>query len=325
MRVFRSAALVAAAALAMVGSSGAAQADTPDSGRPGFVEYQGFPVSFFEYGPDAGGGPTVLMTGGWPGDSSALAPIAEQLAANGFHVVRWDMHGAGRTSHDRRPGAYSMEGLAGEFEAVIDHTAAGRRVHIFGDGWGPFIGSQYNTTHPGRIASMSVIGFPSADLAGNALRRVPREKPELIGQWAAQLAVLSYLAGIEIPVLPDAAVRTGIPVQVLGVLAKLMAPGMPDGAMQTNTDDDVDGLERYRQAMWPHLTEPRYDYIDIPTLQVFYPTDDILETPVLIDGLEARTPHLDLRYVPGNHFSVLGGDNARQILAAATESIRAAD
>ncbi|WP_107655798.1 alpha/beta fold hydrolase [Nocardia suismassiliense] len=324
MRLFRSTALLAVVALAVVGPAGSAQADPEDSGRPGFVEYQGFPVSFFEYGPD-GDAPTVMMTGDWPGDSSLMVPMAEQLAANGFHVVRWDMHGAGRTSHDRRPGAYSMENLAGELGAVLEQTAPGRRVHIFGDGWGPFIGSQYNTMHPGRIASMSVIGFPSADLAGNALRRVPREKPELTGQWAAQVAVLSYLAGIEIPVLPDAAVRTGIPVQLLGVMAALMAPEMPGGGLHTNVDDDADGLERYRQAMWPHLTEPQYDYIDIPVLQVFYPTDDFLETPVLIDGLESRTPHLDLRYVPGNHFSVLSGDNARQILAAAMESMRAAD
>ncbi|MBF6327966.1 alpha/beta fold hydrolase [Nocardia transvalensis] len=325
MKLIGKATVLVTAALVVSSFAAIARGETVDTGRPGFADYQGYPVSYFEYGPGPEQAPTVMVTGGWPGNSSGMIPFAEQLAADGFHVVRWDMHGAGKTSRDRRPGAYSMEGLAGEFGAVMDKTAGGHHVHIFGDGWGPFIGSQYNTEVPGRIASISSIGFPSADLAGNALRRVPQEKPEMTGQWALQLAALSYLVGIEIPLLPDAAVRTGIPVQVLMAMAKVMAPDLPGGSGPQDPEEDADGLERYRQAMWPHLTQPRYDYIDIPRLQVFYATDDFLETPVLIEGLETRTPHLDLRYLPGNHYSVFSGDNARQILTATEETIRATD
>ncbi|AFU02531.1 alpha/beta fold hydrolase [Nocardia brasiliensis] len=288
-------------------------------GEPGSVSNDGVRVGYFEYGP--ADGPVVATTGGWPGDSKLAAPLAAALAERGMHVIRWDMRGAGASDHPTGPHAYSMENLVADFGAVIDHVAPHRPVHIVGEGWPAFIASQYTNDHPGRIASISSVGFPALDLAGNALRRVPQEKPQLIGQWAQQMAALSYLAGIQIPELPELAVRTGIPVALLGIVAQAMTD--PSAQLPpTDPRDDVDGLQRYRQANWPHLTQPAYDYIDVPVLQVFQMDDDFLETPILIDGLAERTPHLELHTLHGNHFNAMSGDNGVQILDAATRVIR---
>lgn len=320
MRMF--ATMLAAAVVASTGCATTAFAAPVTEfaiGKPGFVSNDGVRVGYFEYGP--ADGPVVLTTGGWPGDSSLVAPLAEALAERGMHVIRWDMRGAGATDHPTGSNAYSMEHLVADFDAIVERVAPSRPVHVVGEGWPAFIASQSANDHPGRIASISSVGFPALDLAGNALRRVPREKPQLIGQWAQQMAALTYLAGIQVPELPELAVRTGIPVALLGIVARAMTdPSTP--VPPTDPRDDVDGLQRYRQANWPHLTQPTFDYVDVPVLQVFQMDDDFLETPILIDGLAERTPRLELHTLHGNHFNAMTGSNGAQILDDATRAIR---
>ena len=99
-------------------------------------------VSVYEYGPSARTAETIVMTGGWPWNSSGMEPFAQVLATK-FHVVRYDQRGSGQSSHPEDSNLYTMERLADEMLDVIHATTLPRqKVHVFGEAWCPFIAAQ---------------------------------------------------------------------------------------------------------------------------------------------------------------------------------------
>lgn len=96
-------------------------------------------VSVYEYGPSARTAETIVMTGGWPWNSSGMEPFAQVLATK-FHVVRYDQRGSGQSSHPEDSNLYTMERLADEMLDVIHATTLPRqKVHVFGEAWCPII------------------------------------------------------------------------------------------------------------------------------------------------------------------------------------------
>jgi len=126
-------------------------------------------VSVYEYGPSARTAETIVMTGGWPWNSSGMEPFAQVLATK-FHVVRYDQRGSGQSSHPEDSNLYTMERLADEMLDVIHATTLPRqKVHVFGEAWCPFIAAQL-TWQMGKkspIATLTSLGAPSIDLAAN--------------------------------------------------------------------------------------------------------------------------------------------------------------
>lgn len=71
-----------------------------------------------------------------------------------YRVLRLDMRGHGRS---RVPAGYtwSIDGLADDLEAVVDHAGLGR-FHLVGESIGGTAALAFAARHPGRIASLTV-------------------------------------------------------------------------------------------------------------------------------------------------------------------------
>src|SRR5207245_2798179 len=63
--------------------------------------------------------PTVVLVHGYPDDHTVWDPVAERLAAR-YHVVTYDVRGAGQSDAPRRVRDYRVDLLAADTAAVID-------------------------------------------------------------------------------------------------------------------------------------------------------------------------------------------------------------
>lgn len=108
--------------------------------------------------------PTVVLVHGYPDTSAVWLAVAERLAAR-YHVVAYDVRGAGASAAPSGTEAYRLERLVEDLAAVIDATTAAapdRPVHLVGHDWGSIQGWEAVTTEPlaGRIASFTSISGP---------------------------------------------------------------------------------------------------------------------------------------------------------------------
>ncbi|MGJ8514174.1 alpha/beta fold hydrolase [Carnimonas bestiolae] len=301
--------------------------------RPNFATNGQQKIAYFEYGPSADEAPTVVITGGWPWNSSRHVHFALRLADLGLHVIRYDQRGSGASSHPHGVDAYSMPNLAEDLGAVLDAaTPKDKKVYIFGEAWGPFIGCEYTNINPDRIASIISVGGPSLDVGFGTLVRLTKEAADdhsLIEPVAKQWAALSYQFAISIPVLPELLFATGIPTVIVN-LVTLAATDALDELIKdplsiidqpTNVHDTIYGINKYRWFIYNRFPHPKYDYINVPLLKVFQLDGDFIETEILLDGLENQTPNLEVSYVTGNHLNYLLGETGDKMVEGIFDAI----
>ena len=120
------------------------------------------------------GQPTVVLIHGYPDTQMAWAPVVQRLATR-FHVVTYDVRGAGGSSAPRGRAAYHLDRLADDFDAVcraVTPAGGGRPVHLVGHDWGGIQGWEF-VTRPrfaGRVASFTSIAGPALGHAVGATR-----------------------------------------------------------------------------------------------------------------------------------------------------------
>lgn len=309
-------------ALSIETSQGADTSDHPD------VSYQNVSISYFEYGDPKN--PTVVVTGGWPWDSSAFDVVAKQLASDGFHALRYDQRGSGKSGHPSDESLYSLPDLAGELGALIDARAPGKPITMIGEAWSPFIGSEYACTYPGRIKSIVSIGTPSFDLAVNQLDKALGgvvSNPSTLPAVAEQLAALSYFFLLDIPIIPGFVFATGVPTWIINAITTLIDD--PSEFLKkdpsfsnwpTHQKDYLPGSYKYKWIVNNRmLKKPKWNYLPVDNVRVFQMNQDVIETPMLINDLENHTPNLNLTRLNGGHLSWPAGGNYAQIYAAITE------
>ncbi|MFF3228882.1 alpha/beta fold hydrolase [Nocardia suismassiliense] len=284
-------ATIAATAALVTSSAVSASADPPaEQPRHSFAEYQGIPISIYEYGPSADEAPTLVTTGGWPGDSTIFETAARKLATK-YHVVRYDQRGEGLSGHNTTDELNSLENLADEFGAVIDKTAPGKHVHVFTEGWGSFLTSEYQFRHPGRIASLSAIGAPSLDLAHYALVESGRDPAEFV----KNMPNIVWYGALSTPALPELMAASGFDEAFFG--AGVASAGDPPVTM--SKEDMVASVSRYRASLPTRLGyAPAYSFLEVPIMQVFQSPDD---SPAMITGLAGHTNNLWLTEIEGSH------------------------
>ncbi|HEX3974991.1 MAG TPA: alpha/beta fold hydrolase [Solirubrobacteraceae bacterium] len=121
--------------------------------------------------------PTLVLVHGYPDTQAVWAPVVERLAAQ-FHVVTYDVRGAGGSSAPRGRAAYHLDRLADDFDAVCRAVAPERAVHLVGHDWGGIQGWEF-VTRPrfaGRVASFTSIAGPALGHALVATRAALRRR-----------------------------------------------------------------------------------------------------------------------------------------------------
>jgi len=257
--------------------------------------------------------PTILLVHGYPDDHTVWNGVVRVLADR-FHVVTYDVRGAGASGRPRGRSAYRLSRLAADLGTVTDAVSPGDPVHLVAHDWGS-IQSWEAVTEPrfaDRLASYTSISGPCLDHAAWWLRR-PHRQPHAV---LRQLLDSYYIVLFQLPWLPEAAARAGLVDRMVAHSARLGRPqGAPTRAPSSRADV-LDGIQLYRANFLARLLRPRERRTSVP-VQVLAPTLD-----AHVDSeMQRQTPRpwvesLETQEIEGNHWVV---EQAPELVARQVE------
>lgn len=238
--------------------------------------------------------PTVVLIHGYP-DTHAVWDEVAALLSERFHVVRYDVRGAGRSTPppDRRH--YDLDRLAGDLAAVLAAVDAAE-AHLVGHDWGSIQGWAA-LAHPGvhgRVASFTSIGGPGLAQAAHFLAHAPRRHA------LGQLARSWYMGLFLLPFLPELGWRA-LSSRLLDGRTALGrgARSRPGHPAETLERDARNGLQLYRVNIGRGRDAgPR---VQVP-VQVIEATGDPFVSPRLLASLRAWTPEFAHRRLAAGHW-----------------------
>ena len=150
-----------------------------------------------------------MFVHGYP-DTKEMWVDVLPLLRDRFHVVAYDVRGAGASSSPRGPRAYDLKCLGDDLTAVIAATSPASPVHLVGHDWGAIAGWEFATDErfSGRLASFTAIAGPSLDqvaLSGRGLMRRPT--PGNLAKALGRVRRSWYVLGLLTPGVPTLAWR----------------------------------------------------------------------------------------------------------------------
>ncbi|MGH3768977.1 MAG: SDR family oxidoreductase [Pseudonocardiaceae bacterium] len=240
------------------------------------------------------GAPTVVCLHGYPDDHTVWDAVAAELALR-YHVVSYDVRGAGESGKPRVRQAYRLDQLVRDLATVIDAVSPDRPVHLLAHDWGSIQAWHAVTGRRlrGRIASFTSISGPCLVHADQWFRaRLRRPTPRALRELIAQLTSSWYVGFFQLPLLPELAWRAGLAGRVLALEEGSGAPAVADG---------VNGVQLYRANMVARLAAPQPRTTDIP-VQVLAPQRDPHVSRSLQTDIRRWVPNLAVRELAGGHW-----------------------
>ncbi|HVA05727.1 MAG TPA: alpha/beta fold hydrolase [Acidimicrobiales bacterium] len=283
----------------MVGSEGGAAAPAPRR-----VQGAGLNLAATEYG-DASR-PTVLLVHGFPDTSAVWGPLVRSLSPD-FHVVTYDVRGAGQSDTPASRDGYALELLAADVAAVADTFSPSRPVHLVAHDWGSIQAWEAVTTVrlTGRFASYTSISGPPIDHAALWARAHRTRRWEDIRLALRQAIHSWYIAFFHLPVLPNLVARIagnrGVWSRTLHRVENVPSDG--DWPAPTLAADFSHGVELYRANIRERFRRPRPGHTDTP-VQIVVAKRDRYVMPALLQGLEAWSPTVWKREVDAGHWVI---------------------
>lgn len=246
--------------------------------------------------------PTVLLVHGYPDTHAVWDEVAGRLADR-FHVVRYDVRGAGASSRPFGRKRYTFGYLMADMQAVLDATAPERKVHLVGHDWGSIQAWEAACTMPDRFASFTSISGPCLDHVAHWMRRnLARPTPSNLRRAAGQGVRSWYIYFFQTPLLPELLWMGGLSKPFTKALQLGEGVTPRDGhPARTMARDAAAGVGLYRANMLQRLRRPRDRRTDVPT-QVIVPTKDLFVSPHLVGRLAERVPNLSLRPIAAGHW-----------------------
>jgi NAD(P)-dependent dehydrogenase (short-subunit alcohol dehydrogenase family)/pimeloyl-ACP methyl ester carboxylesterase len=248
--------------------------------------------------------PTIVLIHGYPDTKELWSGVIAGLAER-FHVVAYDVRGAGASSAPRGMAAYDLQQLGDDLLAVCGEVAAGAKVHLAGHDWGGIQGWEFATDRrfEGRLASFTAIAAPSLDqvaIAGAAL--LARGRPL---RWLGRIRRSGYIAALLTPGGPTLAWRVLLAggrwqwrlrnVERVPVDSSYPAP--------TLARDGVRGANLYRRNVPSRALRPRVDAVAHVPVQLIVPSGDRYIPESYYELAERYAPGLRRRRVAGSHWA----------------------
>ena len=248
--------------------------------------------------------PTIVFVHGYPDTKEVWKPVLERLRED-FHVVAYDVRGAGASSAPRGPWAYSLERLTADFAAVSEAVAPGGRVHLVGHDWGGVQGWEFVCAPQlqGRIASFTTISGPAL---GHVLRsaRDPLSHGHVLSALN-QMRRSWYVGLILAPGGPSLMWRRVLSRERWAqMLLNVERVGVDDDfPAATVVADGLHGANLYRRNIPPRLVSPAHLERPHAPVQAIVPSGDRFISPSVYDAAESVAPGLRRRLVAGSHWA----------------------
>jgi pimeloyl-ACP methyl ester carboxylesterase len=238
--------------------------------------------------------PTVLCIHGYPDNHTLWDGVTAELVQR-YHVVSYDVRGAGESGKPRGRRAYRLDQLAQDLAAVVDAVSPSRPVHLLAHDWGA-VQAWHAVTGEwlrGQVASYTSISGPCLDHAGHWFRaRLRRPTPRALRELITQLMASWYIGFFQLPLLPELTWRAGLAQRIIAALDRTNAPAISDA---------VRGIQLYRANMIPRLGLPGSRTTEIP-VQVLAPQRDPFVSVALQTAISQWVPNLAVRVLPGGHW-----------------------
>ncbi|QPK83234.1 alpha/beta fold hydrolase [Corynebacterium qintianiae] len=255
-------------------------------------------LAAFTYGDPAN--PPLVLIHGYPDDHAVWAKVVPRLEHR-FHVVAYDVRGAGESTHPRSMRSYPLSQLECDLASVADQVLHGRPFHLAAHDWGS-IQSWEAATDPGfggRILSFTSISGPCLDHGAHLVRRLATRPLKL----AKLLAPSWYIGVFHLPVLAPAFWKFATPQQWRRRVCNL--EGTDDIPLNPNADKNGRfGVELYRANVVPRLVAPRNRYAQCPVQAVVLTRDNFVR-PEYIDEMRRWADDLEVTEIDSNHWAAL--------------------
>jgi pimeloyl-ACP methyl ester carboxylesterase len=248
---------------------------------------------------------TIVFVHGYPDTSTVWEPVLERLAAD-FHVVAYDVRGAGASDIPRGLAAYDLQRLTDDFLAVSAAVSPDRPVHLVGHDWGGIQGWEFATSHrcAGRIASFTAVAGPALSHGLHA-NREPLRRGRLREFWS-HVRRSWYILVLCAPGGPTFSWRLAmargrwrralVELERLSVDDDFPAPSL--------VSDGCHGANLYRRNILPMLWRrtPLLAPAHAP-VQLIIPDGDRFISPSYYDAARRAAPELSSYSVPGSHWA----------------------
>lgn len=245
--------------------------------------------------------PTVVLVHGYPDTKEFWHPVVARLASR-FHVVAYDVRGAGSSSAPRWPSAYDYSCLGDDLEAVIDAVAPGQAVHLVGHDWGGIAGWRFAAAarFDGKLASFTSIAGPSIDQIGASLAALRQQRRLL--EVVRRVYRSWYLVPMCTPGVPTLVWRLVLSSRWPRFLTR--SEGVPrDPAYPTRAlaATGIRGANLYRQNILRRLGRPDPQPARVP-VQLIIPRRDRFISPRYYDSAERYARLLQRRSIESSHW-----------------------
>ncbi|GAB3489739.1 SDR family oxidoreductase [Nocardiopsis coralliicola] len=259
----------------------------------------GLPLAVRSYGDPEH--PTLLCVHGYPDDSRVWEGVAVRLAER-YHVVAYDVRGAGRSPAPESREGYTLDRLAADMAAVARAAGGGRPVHLLAHDWGS-IAAWHTVSDPASaplFASFTSISGPSLDSAGAWLRAQLRPSPRRLRAFADQMARSGYIGFFHLPAVPEAAWYSGVGSAVLAGADLLGRPAAAPAARRS-VRGHINGLELYRANFGRRMRRPELRRTPVP-VQVLVPAAELFMSEALQRAAAEWAPDFRFHRVAGGHW-----------------------
>jgi NAD(P)-dependent dehydrogenase (short-subunit alcohol dehydrogenase family)/pimeloyl-ACP methyl ester carboxylesterase len=246
--------------------------------------------------------PTIVLLHGYPDTGAVWAEVAKSLEDR-FHVVAYDVRGAGGSTAPSETDGYRLDALLGDLLAVIDAVRPDAPVHLVGHDWGALQGwaAVSDPRTRDRIASFTSTGGVSLDHLASCLRRMRERGPRGMAGVAGQLAKSSYIGFFQAPVLPEAVIRR-VGRRGWGQVLRRQGVRPRDGhPADTMPRDAINGLNLYRANMLNGRSVDSPPRVTVPT-QIIVCTRDRYLSPELARAHAEWVERPWVRRAPAGHW-----------------------
>jgi pimeloyl-ACP methyl ester carboxylesterase len=250
------------------------------------------------------GRPTVVLVHGYPDQQTTWDTLVARLPLDDWHVVTYDVRGAGSSSAPSSRDGYRTTRLVDDLVAVLDTVLPdGDRVHLVGHDWGSaqlWDAVLLERDHPrlrGRIASYTSISGPSLDHVSRLVRHRGGRERALVDQ----LRHSWYVGFFCLPVAPDLAWRFGHERLGRAITARERLPRDHFGAGLSRNARNGLGLYRDNVLRRPRT---RAAHTDVPVL-VVQPEHDAYVTDVFLQDLDRLCSDVRTARVDAGHWCIV--------------------